>query len=290
VEGDQLHGRQRGLHVTARRAGAAALVAVLSLVGLASAAAADDFGDRRVTGSNDGENVEGTARDGTPAIPASNGGGGGGPNCTTSDGTPDYLRYGPRLFSTMEDQRTKYHPQEQRPGEWLHLYCGDEWLDFVFLPEAQPVDPVALARSVRITPPAARLATSPGPGDHLVGVEAWFWADNWRGMSEPARAGSVTVRVTATPTSLVIDPGDGSPAFSCAGPQPAYDPGLPASAQSSDCTHTYTRAGNYTVTVTLVYEVSFTSNVGVDGDLGTVEPDSTTALAVSEAQAINTEG
>jgi hypothetical protein len=291
VEGGQLYGRQRGLRVRTRRAGAVALVAVSSLLALTSVAAADDVGDRRVTADTDGRNVDGTAEENVPAVPVDNGGGdGGGPNCTRSDGTPDYLRYGPRLFSTMEEQRTTYHPQEQRPGEWLHLYCGDEWLDFVFLPEAQPVDPVALARSVRITPPAPRLATSPGPGDHLVGVEAWFWADNWGGMSEPATAGSVTVRVSAEPTSLVIDPGDGSPAFTCAGPQPAYDPGLPADAQSSDCTHTYTRAGNYTVTATLVYDVSFTSNVGVAGDLGTVDPSSTTALAVSEAQAINTEG
>jgi hypothetical protein len=270
---------------------AAGLVAaMLFLTFAAFPVAADDFGDRRVTADNDGENVEGTAEENMPGIPASNTGDVGGPNCTKSDGTPDYLRYGPRLFSTMHEQRTKYHPQEQRPGEWLHLYCGDEWLDFVFLPEAQQVDPTTLARSVTITPAAPVLRTSPGIEDHLVNVEAWFWAETWEGISEPATAGSVTVNVSAEPASLIIDPGDGTPPFTCAGPQPVYNLNLAASAQSSNCTHTYTRAGNYTATATLVYDVSFTSNVGVNGNLGTIEPSSTTALAVAEAQAINTEG
>lgn len=257
--------------------------------------AAADEGDgpsnRRAAASNDGDSATGTAEDSVPAIPASNGGGGDdGPNCTRSDGTPDYLRYGPRLFSTMEEQRTLYHPDEQRPGEWLHLYCGAEWLDFVFLPEEQQVDPTTLARSVTIRPAAPVLRTSPGTEDHLVNLEAWFWAEMWEGISESATAGSVTVNVSAVPTSLIVDPGDGTGPFTCHGPQPVYNPNLPADRQSSNCTHTYLRAGNYTATATVVYDVAFTSNVGVNGGLGTIEPSSTTVLAVAEAQAINTKG
>jgi hypothetical protein len=270
---------------------AIALAAAVSSFALAELpVAADDFGDRRATATNDGDSVTGTAEENLPGIPAGNTGGAGGPNCTKSDGMPDYLRYGPRLFSTMEEQRTLYHPEEQRPGEWLHLYCGDEWLDFVFLPAAQQVDPTTLARSVTITPPAPVLRTSPATENHLVNIEAWFWAETWEGISEPATAGSVTVNVSARPTSLIVDPGDGTRPFSCAGPQPVYNLSLPASAQSSNCTHTYTRAGHYTATATLVYDVSFTSNVGVNGGLGTIEPSSATTLAVAEAQAINTEG
>jgi hypothetical protein len=273
----------------------------LATVGVASAlwsltvlpAAADEGdgpSDRRATADNNGDSATGTAEESVPAFPAGNSGGGGGPNCTRSDGTPDYLRYGPRLFSTMQEQRTLYHPEEQRPGEWLHLYCGGEWLDFVFLPEEQQVDPTTLARSVTITPAAPVLRTSPGTEDHLVNIEAWFWAEMWEGLSESATAGSVTVNVSAEPTSLVVDPGDGTAPFTCPGPQPVYNPNLPASAQSSNCTHTYLRAGNYTATATVVYDVSFTSNVGVNGNLGTIEPTSSRALAVAEAQAINTEG
>jgi hypothetical protein len=250
----------------------------------------DGPGNQRATGTNNGDSATGTAEDSVPAIPAGNSGGGGGPNCTKSDGTRDYLRYGPRLFSTMQEQRTLYHPDEQRPGEWLHLYCGDQWLDFVFLPEAQQVDPTTLARSVTIRPAAPVLRTSPGTEDHLVNVEAWFWAEMWEGISETATAGSVTVNVSAEPTSLIVDPGDGTSPFACPGPQPVYNLNLPASTQSSNCTHTYLRAGNYAATATVVYDISFTSNVGVNGGLGTIDPSSTTALAVAEAQAINTKG
>jgi hypothetical protein len=269
----------------------AVATAAWSLTALpADADEGDGPGNQRATGTNNGDSATGTAEDSVPAIPAGNSGGGGGPNCTKSDGTRDYLRYGPRLFSTMEEQRTLYHPEEQRPGEWLHLYCGDQWLDFVFLPDAQQVDPTTLARSVTIRPAAPVLRTSPGTEDHLVNVEAWFWAEMWEGISETATAGSVTVNVSAEPTSLIVDPGDGTSPFTCPGPQPVYDLSLPASTQSSNCTHTYLRAGNYTATATVVYDISFTSNVGVNGNLGTIEPTSTTALAVAEAQAINTKG
>jgi hypothetical protein len=276
------------------RLGLASVAMATTLWSLTVSPAAADEGDgpsnRRATATNNGDSATGTAEESVPAIPAGNSGGSGGPNCTRSDGTPDFLRYGPRLFSTMQEQRTKYHPEEQRPGEWLHLYCGGEWLDFVFLPEEQQVDPTTLARSVTITPAAPVLRTSPAASDHLVNVEAWFWSEMWDGISETATAGSVTVNVTAVPVSLIVDPGDGMSPFTCAGPQPAYDPNLPASTQSSNCTHTYLRAGNYTAAATVVYDVAFRSNVGVNGGLGTIEPSSTTALAVAEAQAINTKG
>ena len=277
---------------------AGVVIALSFLILTALPAGADDLGDRRAEAINDGENLEALARDqvpGIPGIPANenNQGDDGGPNCTRSDGTPDYLRFGPRLFSTMEEQRSTYHPDEQRPGEWLHLYCGDEWLDFVFIPDGEEepvVDPRTLAETVRITPPDPVLVTSPAATEQLVDIEVWFWVETWEPLSADASAGDVSVTVSAVPSTLIIDPGDGSPTFECSGPQAVYDPALPADAQSSDCTHTYTRAGNYTATATLVYDTSFTSNVpGAGGGLGTIETTSTLDLAVAEAQAINTQ-
>jgi hypothetical protein len=269
----------------------------LSVVGLAALMssltvlpAAADVGDPRVGADNDGQNASGTAREEVPGYLVRSNHSGGGPNCTKSDGTPDYLRYKGLQYTTMEEQRTEIRPEEQRPGAYRHVYCGNERVGFFFFPDGEPVDPRFLAETVTITPSAPVLRTSPAATNHLVDIEAWFWAETWEGISEPATAGSVTVTVSAEPATLIVDPGDGSAPFTCDGPQPAYNPNLPASAQSSDCTHTYTRAGNYTATATLVYDVSFTSNVGVDGDLGTIEPSSATALAVAEAQAINTKG
>lgn len=276
----------------ARIAIATAGLAVAVVVLTAPPVAADDpeIGDGRVTGTNDGGSATGTAEEEVPGYLVSNNDGGGGPNCTRSDGTRDYLRYEGLQWTTMEEQRTEIRPEEQRPGTYQHVYCGDEYVGFYFFPEGESVDPRFLAETVTITPSAPVLGTSPDPGNHLVNVEAWFWAENWDGPSGSATAGAVTVVVSAEPTTLVIDPGDGSAPFTCVGPQPAYDPQLPSSAQSSDCTHTYTRAGTYTATATLVYDVSFTSNVDVAGDLGTIEASSTTVLEVSEAQAINTRG
>jgi hypothetical protein len=276
-------------------AGAAAVLALTAVPGAAGAQGEDDGRDGSdgfVSGTNDGRTATGTAGTTIPGGPgrsAGGGGGDGGPNCTKSDGTRDYYWYEGLLFTTMEEQRTEIRPKEQRPGEYLHIHCGDEYVGFEFFPdgEAAPVDPVALAESVRITPPAPVVVTNPEAGDHLVEVEAWFWVANWAGVTAPpATAGTVTVNVSAQPTALVVDPGDDSPAFTCSGRPPAYDRSLPAEAQSSPCSHTYSRAGTFTATATLVYEVSFTSNVGVDRSLGTIETTTPVELAVREAQAI----
>jgi hypothetical protein len=173
------------------------------------------------------------------------------------------------------------------------VYCGTEYMDFQFFPEEEggggiAIDPATLARSVTITPAAPVIVTSPDTGNHLVGIEAWFWVESWDGVEGSAAAGPVEVTVSAEPTTLVIDPGDGSPAFTCQGPPPAYDTSRSSNAQSSDCTHTYDRAGVYEASATLTYDLSFTSNVGVSGDLGTIEPSSTSSLTVNEAQAIVT--
>lgn len=275
------------------RALAAAVAAAAVLASVPATAAAQDGGgdadgsDGFVSGSNDGTSATGTAGHTVPGSTGGGGGGDGGPDCTRSDGTPDYLRYEGLQWTTMEEQRTEIRPEEQRPGVYRHIYCGDEWLDFRFFPDAEPLDPTTLARSVTITPSAPVLVTSPAPGNHLVGVEAWFWVEDWSpATAPPATAGPVSVSVTASPVSLVVDPGDGSPAFTCSGRPPAFDSGRPASAQSSPCTHTYSRSGLFTATATLVYEVSFTSNVGVGGGLGTIEPTASLELAVRQAQAI----
>lgn len=230
-----------------------------------------------------------TTSPGQPGTPGSSGGGSNEPNCTKRDGTRGYLRYEGLKYTTMKEQREVIRPEEQRPGVYLHVYCDDEWQRFDCFPEVPPaaqIDPVSLAESVRIVPKAPVLRTNPATGRHLVNLEAWFWAETWDGVEATATAGDVSVTVSAEPRALVVDPGDGSGPFTCTGPQPAYDSTKPARAQSSNCTHTYTRAGRYTATATIVYDVSFSSNVGVGGDLGTIEPDSTTSIVVHESQAL----
>ena len=251
-----------------------------------------DGGDVLIDATGDDDEATGTVEvdfPGGPGGPGTTGGGSSGPNCTKSDGTRDYLHYEGLQYTTMEDQYTEIRPEEQRPGVYLHVYCGDEYVDFQFFPDGPPVpqiDPRTLAESVTITPDAPGIRTSPVAGQHLVNLDAWFWTEEWETVSESATAGFVTVTVTAEPSELIIDPGDGSASFTCAGPAEAYDDGAPASSQSSDCTYTYRRAGRFTATATVVYDVSFTSNIGVSGDLPAIDTDASVPLAVRESQAV----
>jgi hypothetical protein len=277
---------------------AAALTALvgLAVAGPASAQEEDttDGGDGFFDPPSDPDTASATATSIVFGAPGSDGGGGrsggGGPNCTRDDGTPDYLRYEGLQWTTMEEQRTEIRPEEQRPGVYLHVYCGPDYVEFRFFPDGPPVpqvDPRELAETVTIRPPAPEVRTSPGPEQHLVGVEAWFWVASWEPETGTATAGLVSVTVTAEPTSIVVDPGDGSGEFTCTGRPIAYDTSRPASAQSSDCTHTYTSSGTFAATVTVVYgDVGYTSNVGPGGALPDIDTETDVELGVREAQAV----
>ncbi|MEV6523196.1 hypothetical protein AB0M43_14695 [Longispora sp. NPDC051575] len=82
-----------------------------------------------------------------------------------------------------------------------------------------------------------------------------------------------------------ISTGDGS-TVNCGGPGDAWTSTAGASAASPTCGHTYTRAGAYTLTATVTWEVSWTGG----GSSGTVPSLTTTAsltLLVVESQALN---
>lgn len=279
------YGARRSGGVLMRRRPIAVMVAslLLALLGAGPDPAAADGWDDSAQGSNDGNDVTGTANDGTEGTEGATSSGSGEPNCTMSDGTPAYLSYESLKFTTMEEQRTEIRPEEQRPGVYLHSYCGDEYLGFDFYPEAEPVDPEMLARSVRLTPANPAIVTSPPEADGLVGVDTWFWLERWGEASSSATAGDVTVTVYATPRELTIDPGDGSGSFTCAGPPVAYSPGADP---ATGCTHVYETAGQFTATATLTYDVGFTSNVGAGGPLGTIPTVGSVDVTVRQAQAV----
>jgi hypothetical protein len=270
-------------------AAAGFLAAALVVVAGSPASAGDGGGGTSgyVNGANNGNSVTGNANETTPGAPGTTTRTGNGqPNCTLSNGTPAYLRYEGLQFTTMEEQRTEIRPEEQRPGVYLHIYCGDEWQDFRFFADQTPVDPQVLAESVVIRPPIPVIRTSPPAGDHLVDVVAWFWLDDWGSLGDGASAGGVSVNVYANPVSVRIDPGDGSAPFTCTGQPPAYAPGADP---ATGCTYTYQTAGEYEATATVTYETGFTSNIGVSGALGTIDVVGGLDLAVREAQAVVTD-
>jgi hypothetical protein len=269
---------------------AAALLGATVLLGVASPpAGAGEGGDGTsgyVGGANGDNDVTGNAGWEDPGAPGEvTRTGNGQPNCTMSDGTPAYLSYKGLQWTTMDEQRTDIRPEEQRPGVYLHTYCGGEWLGFGFYPEAEPIDPYALARQVVIRPPVPVIHTSPAAGDHLVDVVAWFWLEDWGSLGDSVSAGPVTVNVYANPVSVLIDPGDNSGTFTCVQP-PAYSPGADP---ATGCTHTYQTAGHYEATATVTYETGFTGTTpagAVADTLDTITVTGAIDLDVREAQAI----
>lgn len=189
-------------------------------------------------------------------------------------------------------------PQGTPEGTWYRLECWDpSWEfdggfgDLVDVREFQ-VSPPALA-ALAIDEALARigvhsLQTSP-ESPSLVGLDTWYWAVRQDGsdigaVTESAGVPGTTVTVTASPSNLLIDPGDGSSAITCTGFGTPYQPGV-----ESDCATTYNTAGNWTVTSTLMWTGTYM--VDNDGPFQVTTPIARVAtlnLAVQEAQAINT--
>lgn len=197
------------------------------------------------------------------------------------------------------------------------LVCRNEAGSYVFssryavlpLAAAEPVDPQALAELARaqLRLPLPDVAFSPplDDGDDflLVGLETWLWVENWRPASRSASAGGVTATVTATPIRQEWDfaPGVADPELEggCDSGGAAWDPGRPPEAQSSECTFTFTHssAGRpephgdaYEGHLTVIHELSWTSNVGAGGTLGTVRRTTVVPVRVGEQQALNESG
>ena len=130
------------------------------------------------------------------------------------------------------------------------------------------------------------------PGAQLVGVPTWLHLDTpWGPQQASASVAGVTSTVTATPTTVTWDLGDGTH-LTCHGPGTAFDPTRPAATQHPDCTHTYTQpshtrpGGTYPLSATITYRASWQASTGTGGDLGTLTRTSATTTTVHEAQAL----
>jgi hypothetical protein len=152
--------------------------------------------------------------------------------------------------------------------------------------------------------PAPSVGESPR-GQALVGLPEWFWVtrSQWAPLRQRTAARGVWAAVTARPVSTVWQPGDGAPALVCAGPGTAYRPGVPASGQSTDCSHTYVTSsagqpqagGNpndrsFTVTVTTRWSVSWVGSGGIRGRLPTMTRSTSFRLPVAQRQTVVTGG
>lgn len=267
-------------------------VGSLALVfGLAGPAMADQRGGAYV--DDDGDPTA-TAEDST-TTPV-NHGGGDGPRCVWRVAIDDDFEF--KLYDVATGGTL-----HSATGRWLEKWCdygnGMVMSSEPLVPEGGAVDLIALANqalaSVQIAPPAIR--TSPSESGRLyVQVPTWLWLESswWQPYEATAQAGRVWSTVTVRPVLASWSMGDGK-TVPCAGPGVPWTPGAPEG--GSDCTHIYRRAsvgnggGNYSMTVTVTLEVTWTSNApGGGGTLPDIARISALEVEVGEIQAVGTRG
>ena len=161
---------------------------------------------------------------------------------------------------------------------------------------AQPdADELAAMASSRLPLPLPEAHMNP-EGDQTVNITSWLWVDNWRTEVRSATAGGVTSTVVATPVEQRWTFGAPAERVVCREAGTPYDTTRPSSEQSTSCSYTFrhSSAGQtgdaYRVTVTLVWHVTWTSNIGASGDLGLVQRTRTIPTRVAEHQALNDAG
>jgi hypothetical protein len=214
---------------------------------------------------------------------SSGSGGSGDPNCEWRVAILDGDLF--NLDTPASDAVTTY------TGRWMQRWCNGQ-IASGLVPE-RIVDPAALAATAlsSIEIPAPTIHTSPSEdGRTFVQLPTWLWVDRgwWRERTATANAGSVSATVTAVPTATNWATGDGS-SITCPGPGVPWRTGM--SEGDTYCSHTYRRPsspGTFQITVTVTFEVRWTSNVGVSGSLEGVARSATRGLVVDEIQALET--
>jgi hypothetical protein len=193
-------------------------------------------------------------------------------------------------------------------GWWMFTYCGDSgqpggW-SWITAGAAGAVvvfaSPAQLARQAyaRLTPPAAMPDYNPrhragSPDGTVVGFTTWLWLDgqSLSARSASASAGPNRATVTAQPSAVSFDPGDGSAAVDCSGSGRAYDPTEPNAV--SDCVHRYLRssgaapAGVFVLTARVTWTATWTGTAGTGGVLPALTVTAATPVRVDELQAVN---
>ncbi|HSK95149.1 MAG TPA: hypothetical protein VK891_00905 [Euzebyales bacterium] len=122
----------------------------------------------------------------------------------------------------------------------------------------------------------------------------WLWidADQWEPLRTSATAGPVTSTVTATPTRVTWDMGNGDE-VACDGPGRPYHERYAEQPEATDCSYTYrlSSAGQpdeaYRVTATVHWELTWdTSGATGGGSLGSVPMSTTWPARVAQIQAL----
>jgi hypothetical protein len=186
------------------------------------------------------------------------------------------------------------------------MATGVEWFATGAVPNIPPPDPAVVgaeaASELRLSSPSLVLSPS---NSGYVNLAEWLWIDPsiWHTLSTTAQAcnagGCTAATATATPAYVTWNTGDGS-TLTCNGPGIVYNTALPADAQSSACTHTYTQtsAGQpspdgkpndaaFGVTATVTWTVAWAGPDGSAGVLPSLTTEGTSSLKVAQIESVN---
>jgi hypothetical protein len=124
------------------------------------------------------------------------------------------------------------------------------------------------------------------PATAVVNYPTWLWLDGgWNSQSATAKVPGLSATVTAAPTKVVWNMGDGGQAI-CNGPGVPWSNSAPNA--TTYCSYTYPLGGSFTATVTVYFSASFSASDGTGGQLGAVNGQATFPVQVDEIQAVNT--
>jgi len=125
-----------------------------------------------------------------------------------------------------------------------------------------------------------------------VNLWTWFWTDpaTFAPRSQTVTAGGISATVTARPTGLVFDPGNGDEPVSCIGPGRPWEDSDRNDEPDTGCGYKYphvTADGPVTATVGIEWDVTWVGSNGQSGALAPLVTEVSQQLNVLQIQTVN---
>lgn len=129
-----------------------------------------------------------------------------------------------------------------------------------------------------------------------VGLWTYYWTDPaiWRPLTASASAAGLTASVTATPSSLSFDPGNGSGGQSCSGPgRPWVESDGNDAPSDGACGYRYSRVTGpgyghpITSTQTIVWKITWTGTGNTGGEIPELSTSTSGQLNVLQIKTVN---
>jgi len=220
-----------------------------------------------------------------------------------------------RDASTAPGGATAWGGNDPNAGTLVVNICNGP-TRYVFVPDAAPVpgapaaapppppppDPAVLAQraygELTLPKPVSKRSPDENNSDPQYGglpytwvqLWTWVWAGEWQPLARTVELRGVSATVTATPTSLIFDPGDGSAPVTCQGPGRPWTPADGSNPPSAGgCGYMYrsvTPNGPLTATTSIQWSVEWTSNVGAGGAFPALSTQATTSFLVEQIQVV----